>query len=77
MVATDGREALKEVVDRFASLQVFDQGLDRYTGACEDGVPPSTSGEEVMRGVVVAMVSKDNGASIDLQATGGLLLCPA
>jgi hypothetical protein len=41
------------------------------------GVPPSTSGEEVMRGIVVAMIHKDNEARVDLQASGGLLGCAA
>jgi hypothetical protein len=41
------------------------------------GVPPSTSGEEVMRGVAVAMVNKDTGASLDLQAASRLLGCRA
>ena len=37
LVTADAREALKEVVDRFAPFQVFDQYLDRYTGTGEHG----------------------------------------
>ncbi len=37
MISADGWEALKEVVDGFASLQVFDQRLDGNTGSCKDG----------------------------------------
>ena len=63
MLTRDSRESLKEVIDRFPPPP-SKYSINVWTGTrvpVNTGVPPSTSGEEVMRGVAVAIVHKDTG----------------
>ena len=39
LITSDSREALKEIVDRFASLQVLDQCLDWHASSYKDRRP--------------------------------------
>lgn len=70
MISSDRREALKEIVDRFASSKY---SISVWTGTrvpAKTGVPPSMSGDETIRGAfAVAMVPKDSEARVDLQAS--------